>query len=1019
MGPGRWSAVADERLASVELEPTRLAGSAGNVAEVAVEAPVRRLTTRLQASDEPLQAGPATFHYAVPASLLPRLRPGQWVWVPFGPRHVSGIILSLGSQAPPGIVLREIAALIEERPVLSQAQLELGRWLSEYYLAPLYDCLRLFLPPGAAPPTETVYRLAGATARVSQAAEPVVQVLAAAGPLTRAEIDAALLQRARATPGRHRRDELSVSGSTLDRLVRRGIVERLSRLARPSASPRLEHTVRLALPPDAAWQRLAQESASNPRGRVLCLLAEAQTAGDPLLPVEDLRERAHVSAALLRQLAEEGLLTIVPGSVVLAATRQACTPEPALSPGAAALLEDLRKAGPTDQAALIQAGHGEEAIATLLQQGLAERHCQPEYACLAIPAVQAWQAVVAASRLPGLAAALSYLAEHPGALWLSELLAQPGVSKRVVDRLASAGVIALEQRRYYRDPFLARGGAATTGSSAAAPQPEVALAEEQQEPTADQAAVLEPILAAIREGRHEAFLLHGVTGSGKTEVYLQAISQVLALGKQAIALVPEIALTPQALRRFGARFPGRIAIQHSQLSPGERYDQWSLIRDGTASVVIGSRSALFAPVPNLGLIILDEEHDASYKQQESPHYHARDAALQLARLCGAVVVLGSATPDVTTYRAAERGTLRLLRLPARYGGNGPAPLPPVQIVDMRQELREGHTGLLSRLLLYELGHVLERGEQAILFLNRRGSATFVICRDCGYVARCPRCDLPLTYHSPAGEEETSTLVCHHCGYRTSPPKRCPNCASARIRYFGAGTERLEAYVHQVYPQARTLRWDRDTTRQRGGHDAILERFLAHEADVLIGTQMIAKGLDLPLVTIVGVVAADTALFLPDYRAGERAFQLLTQVAGRAGRSERGGRAIIQTYRPDHYAINAAAGHDYLRFYQQEIEHRRRLGYPPFGELARLLYVHTSAERCQAEAERLGKRLRLSLRQQGWPNLDVLGPMPCFYSRLRGRYRWHMILRGQGVRDFLRGQPLPLGWRVDVDPLDLL
>jgi len=341
------------------------------------------------------------------------------------------------------------------------------------------------------------------------------------------------------------------------------------------------------------------------------------------------------------------------------------------------------------------------------------------------------------------------------------------------------------------------------------------------------------------------------------------------------------------------------------------------------------------------------------------------------------------------------------------------------VVDMRAELRDGHTGLLSRALLAALVQTLDRGEQAILFLNRRGTSTFVMCRDCGFVVECPRCDIPLTYHMAYGESRQPALTCHHCGRQAEPPHRCPQCGSSRIRYFGAGTERVQAYTEAAFPNARVLRWDRDTVRSSGGHEAILHRFLRHEADVLIGTQMVAKGLDLPLVTLVGVVSADVSLFFPDFRAGERAFQLLTQVAGRAGRREGGGQAIVQTYHPDHYAVQAAARHDYTSFYAREIALRRRLGYPPFGHMVRLLHAQASARRAESAAGELAERLRLSIRREGIANLEVIGPAPCFYRRLRGRYRWHILLRGHGAQELLLAEPPPAGWRVDVDPLDFL
>ena len=414
---------------------------------------------------------------------------------------------------------------------------------------------------------------------------------------------------------------------------------------------------------------------------------------------------------------------------------------------------------------------------------------------------------------------------------------------------------------------------------------------------------------------------------------MRALQATLAAGRRAIILVPEISLTAQTVRRFEARFPGRVAVMHSQLSLGQRYAVWDRVRRGEADVVIGPRSALFAPISRLGLIVLDEAHDTSYKQDEPiplPPYHARDAAIALGQLTGATVLLGSATPDLVTYYRARQGVYHLLQLPHRIlpdalgtplepsAGSEPQAhgLPPVRIVDLRQELRAGNRSIFSRPLQEALRRTLEANEQAILFLNRRGAATFVLCRDCGYVARCPNCETPLTLHRKMTGKTASSpgnLVCHHCNHQQQSPSHCPDCGGQRIRYFGLGTERVEDAVRELYPEARLLRWDRDTATGPD-HERHLQAFVDHRVDVLIGTQMIAKGLDLPLVTLVGVISADTALYLPDYGAAERTFQLLTQVAGRAGRSLRGGQVIVQTYNPDHYAIQAASRHDYATFY---------------------------------------------------------------------------------------------------------
>jgi primosomal protein N' (replication factor Y) len=508
------------------------------------------------------------------------------------------------------------------------------------------------------------------------------------------------------------------------------------------------------------------------------------------------------------------------------------------------------------------------------------------------------------------------------------------------------------------------------------------------------------------------FLLHGVTGSGKTEIYLRALERAISLGKRAIVLVPEISLTPQTIRRFSARFPGSVAVLHSKLSLGEQFDEWQRIRDGDFNVVIGSRSAIFAPQPNLGLIVIDEEHEWTYKQQEqSPRYHAREVALKLAELTGSVVILGSATPDMESYRRAQLGEYRLLELSERVAGPS---LPQVEVIDMRQELKQGNRSIFSRPLQSAIAQALALGEQVILFLNRRGTASFVQCRDCGFVLRCHRCDVPLTYHGAQDD-----LICHQCNYRTKTPDICPNCWSRRIKFLGIGTQRVEEEMTKLFPKARLLRWDRDVTRGKGAHEEILDKFLAHDADILIGTQMLAKGLDIPLVTLVGVINADIGLYFPDFRSSEHTFQLLSQVAGRAGRGILGGRVIIQTYTPEHYAVVAAAAHNHHAFYEKELAFRREQGIPPFMRLARLIYSHTNAASCQKEAERMQQLLREEIDCSGLPQSTIIGPSPAYIQRLRGRYRWQIVIRNPEPQALLSKVPIPQGWTVDIDPISLL
>ncbi len=539
---------------------------------------------------------------------------------------------------------------------------------------------------------------------------------------------------------------------------------------------------------------------------------------------------------------------------------------------------------------------------------------------------------------------------------------------------------------------------------------ELAIAEEdaarEAEATAAQAAGLAAIERSLDAGG-EAFLLHGVTGSGKTEVYLRAAEMALARGRAVITLVPEIALATQVVARFVARFGERVALLHSALSEGERLDEWRRARSGEADVVVGSRSALFAPLAAPGLIVVDEEQEPSYKQESDPRYHAVDAALALGRIAGATVILGSATPRVTTHYAATADrALRLLTLPERVSE---LPLPPTTVVDLRLELKAGNRSTLSRALRIALVDVVGRGEQAILYLNRRGYATVVLCRDCGYVVPCPACDIPFTYHVEG------RLVCHRCGRQGAPPDRCPRCAGARIRHLGVGTQRVEDDVRAAVPAARILRLDRDAVRRKGAHAAAFELMRSGRAQVIVGTQMVAKGFDLPGVTLVGVVNADTVLNLPDHTAAERTFQLLTQVLGRSGRGSGGGRGIVQTYLPEHYAIRAAAKHDYTAFADAELAARRRFGHPPF---ARLALLQTAAKQ-EATVERRASELARALRAAAAADAEVLGPAPAFAAKKAGTYRAQVVLRGPRPDAVLDRIDVGPQWSIDMDPMTLL
>ena len=522
------------------------------------------------------------------------------------------------------------------------------------------------------------------------------------------------------------------------------------------------------------------------------------------------------------------------------------------------------------------------------------------------------------------------------------------------------------------------------------------------------------------------FLLHGVTGSGKTEVYLAAAERVREQGGVTLVLVPEIALAPQTVDRFRARMPGRVTVLHSALSPGELEDHRRRIREGEVDVVIGSRSALFAPVHDPTLIVVDEEHEWTYKQTDpAPRYHVREVVERYCELTGAVALLGSATPDLVTYARANAGRYTRLDLSDRVRRPGPGepvpptiPMPEVEIVDLREELTSGNRSIFSRALRAALEDTLLRGEQAMLFLNRRG-AGIVVCRTCGEAVGCARCAIPLTLHAFPGPPPASVLRCHECGYRAGVPARCPVCDSDRIRPMGLGTERLEAEVTDAFPLARPLRWDRDTVRGRDGHRRLLELFRDGVANVLIGTQLIAKGLDLPQVTLVGVINADLSLRLPDYTNAERTFQLITQVAGRAGRGLQGGRVIVQSYAPDHPVLVAAAQHDYEPFAAAEIAARAAHDYPPTGRLARLVYADRDRRRAQEVAATMAQSLVEDRDRRGLPGPEVLGPTPAFISRRRELYRQQITLRGDDPHPLLRSIDFPRGWTVDIDPVSLL
>ena len=599
---------------------------------------------------------------------------------------------------------------------------------------------------------------------------------------------------------------------------------------------------------------------------------------------------------------------------------------------------------------------------------------------------------------------LRFLIGQPKPIPVAEVRKRLHYSAGTIKALESEHLISVERLRVRRDP-LAHLSFATS--------PALVLTSSQQ---AAWELIREVIVGEVSPScRPPVFLLFGVTGSGKTEIYLRALAQVIAAGKKGICLIPEIALTRQTVERFAGRFSGRVAVLHSGLSLGEQFDEWQWIQGGNCDVIIGPRSALFAPLPDLGLIIIDEEHEWTYKQEDkSPRYHARDAAIKLAALSGATVILGSATPDIGSFHRARQGEYQLVELRERITPRGYSALPEVTVVDLREELKAGNTSLFSRPLVAAMKDALTQGEQVILFLNRRGTATFVRCRNCGFVFRCPRCSIALTYHSAE-----KRLICHRCRYSIPVPQSCPRCSRHNLRLLGIGTQRVEEEVQHFFPQTRVLRWDKDVITRRYGHGELLEDFRDRKADLLIGTQMIAKGLDLPQVTLAGVINADTGLNFPDFRSGERTFQLLCQVAGRAGRGVKAGKVIIQTYSPDNYVIEAAASHDYFEFYSKEIDYRRRYGYPPFSQLVRLVYSHADEPTCRREAEQLYRLILETKSSKHMADFSIIGPVPTFAFRARGKYRWQLFLRGSDSSRVLSELALPRGWTIDVDPVGMV
>ncbi|CEG26769.1 primosomal protein N' [Bacillus sp. B-jedd] len=559
---------------------------------------------------------------------------------------------------------------------------------------------------------------------------------------------------------------------------------------------------------------------------------------------------------------------------------------------------------------------------------------------------------------------IAYFIENPEPVEARKLVSEMGFSNSAIKGLSDKGLLGEKDLEVYRDPYEDRDFAKT----------------EPLKLTFGQHTAISPILSSIEENRHEVFLLYGVTGSGKTEIYLQSIQEVIEEGKEAIVLVPEIALTPQMVERFKGRFGAQVAVLHSGLSAGEKYDEWRKIQRREVKVAVGARSAIFAPFENLGIIIIDEEHETSYKQEEMPRYHARDVAIERGNNHHCPVILGSATPSLESFARAQKGVYSLLKLPDRMNNQ---PMPEVEIVDMREELRSGNRSMFSRKLFEKIEDRLEKKEQIVLFLNKRGHSSFVMCRDCGYVMGCPHCDISLTYH-----RRNEQMKCHYCGYETHVPLQCPECLSEHIRYFGTGTQKIEEELGKLLPQARVVRMDMDTTGRKGSHERLLKEFSEGRADILLGTQMIAKGLDFPNITLVGVLSADTMLHLPDFRSSEKTFQLLTQVSGRAGRHELPGEVVIQTYTPEHYSIELAGSQDYDLFYQREMMNRKVHKYPPFYFLALVTVSHDQLMKAVSVTEQITAFLRARVSDEA----VVLGPVASPIPRINDRYRYQCLVK---------------------------
>lgn len=564
---------------------------------------------------------------------------------------------------------------------------------------------------------------------------------------------------------------------------------------------------------------------------------------------------------------------------------------------------------------------------------------------------------------------LNFLIQNEG-IQTTELEIITDTTNAVLKALEKKEYIEIIEEKVERNPFLNKD---------INPTKKLKLTEEQQN-------AFNKIDETINNNENKEFLLYGVTGSGKTEIYLQLIEKIIQKNKTAIVLVPEISLTPQMVERFIARFgQEKIAVLHSKLSIGERYDQWNKIKNGECKIVIGARSAIFAPIQSLGLIIIDEEHDSSYKSETNPRYNAKELAGYMAKKNNIPLVLGSATPDIATYYKAENNKIEMLKLTKRANESN---LPKVEVIDLREELANGNRSILSRKLYEEIEENLKDKKQTILFLNRRGYSTFVMCRDCGYTVKCKNCNITMTYHI-----KTNKLKCHYCGHEEKNLTECPECHSKNIKYFGTGTQRLEEDINKIFPEATTIRMDIDTVTRKNSHEEILNKFKNDNIDILIGTQMVVKGHHFPNVTLVGVIAADSSLYIEDYRANERTFQILTQVAGRAGREKLPGRVIIQTYNPDNFAIECSKKQNYDEFYETEIELRKQLKYPPFCDIISIGITDTDNNKIKNVSEKLYNNISRTIKNEKM-DFNIYKPLPCPIDKIKNKYRWRIILKGK-------------------------